>query len=41
MAVNKSQIGAGFWLGIGLLLALLVWGFASMVLGRAVGFGGR
>jgi hypothetical protein len=39
MAVNKSQISYGFWLGIGLLLALLVWGLLSMFLGRAVGFG--
>jgi hypothetical protein len=39
MTINKSQIGMGFYLGIGLLLAVLVWGILSMVLGRAVGFG--
>lgn len=41
MAINKGQISYGFYIGIGLLLAFLVWGLASMLLGRAVGFGGR
>jgi len=41
VAINKGQIGYGFYIGIGLLLAFLVWGLLSMVLGRVVGFGGR
>jgi hypothetical protein len=41
MAINKGQISYGFYIGLGLLLAFLVWGLLSMVLGRVVGFGGR
>lgn len=42
MAVlNKPQISYGFYLGIGLLLAFLVWGLLSLALGRVVGLGGK
>jgi len=39
--VNRPQVSSGFWLGIGLLLAFLVWGVLSLFLGRMVGFGGK
>lgn len=41
VAINKGQISYGFYIGIGLLLAFLVWGLLSLVLGRVVGFGGK
>ena len=34
--INTHDIGYGFWLGLGLLLAFAVWGFVTMLAGRAV-----
>ena len=36
MAFDKSEVKTGFYLGLGLLLALLVWGFISLVVGKVV-----
>lgn len=36
MAFDKAEVKTGFYLGLGLLLALLVWSFITMFLGRVV-----
>lgn len=36
MALDKSEVKTGFYLGLGLLLALLVWTFISLVIGKVV-----
>lgn len=37
MKINKGEIGMGFYVGIGLLLAVLVWHFVSMLMARVAG----
>lgn len=33
--IDKPDLKYGFWLGIGLLLAFLVWSLISRLIGRA------
>ncbi len=35
MATGTPDIKYGFYVGLGLLLAFLIWGFATQLLGRA------
>jgi hypothetical protein len=35
----KSDLKTGFWLGLGLSLALAVWGIGQLLLARAAGRG--
>lgn len=35
-----SDFKMGFWVGLGIALALMVWSFTQMMLGKAVGHDG-
>ena len=35
--MNKADVSKGFWVGLGFLAALLVWGLLAGLLGRARG----
>lgn len=32
--INKSELGKGFWIGLGVVAALFVWGLLSGAAGR-------
>ena len=36
MAIDKAELKTGFYLGIGLLLAVAVWTLVSLLLSRVV-----
>lgn len=36
MAFDKAEVKTGFYLGLGLLLAFLVWGLLSLLISRVV-----
>lgn len=36
MAFDKAELKTGFYLGLGLLLALLVWSFVTLALSKVM-----
>lgn len=36
MAIDKTEVKTGFYLGLGLLLAVAVWTFISLLLSKVV-----
>ena len=32
--VNKAEVGKGFWIGLGVLLVLFLWGLVTGQLGK-------